>query len=206
MSERPMIIFPKSCSRGFSMIEALIAVAITAIGVLAIAALQLTSKHANFETGQRTAAIQLANDLIERMRSNAGQLAVYTSGATGTVLTGTLAAPVPDCGAATCTGAQLAAYDLFQWDQALLGVTEQGNSGGLASATGCVVQGVASNFITVAITWRGRTALSNPVSDSEIDNPAGGNLGCGADSGLYDNNAGDDAFRQVLVVRTYLDT
>jgi type IV pilus assembly protein PilV len=199
-----MIRFSNNSCRGFTMIEALIAVAITAIGVLAIAALQLTSKHANFETGQRTAAIQLANDLIERMRSNAGQLATYTNGATGTILTGTLAAPVPNCAGAICTGAQLTAYDLFEWDQALLGVAEQGNSGGLASATGCVVQGVAPNFVTVAIAWRGRTALSNPGSDSEIDNPAGGNQGCGADSGLYDNNGGDDAFRQVLVVRTFL--
>lgn len=190
------------------MIEVLVAVLITAIGVLAIAALQLTSKHANFETGQRTAAIQLANDLIERMRSNAAELATYTNGATGTTLSGAMAAPNPDCAAATCTDAQLAAYDLYQWDQTLLGVTELlgvTNSGGLASAMGCVVQGVAPNFVTVAIAWRGRTALTNPGIDPEIDNPAGGNGGCGADSGLYDNNAGDDAFRQVLVVRTFLD-
>lgn len=199
------ICFSKNPCRGFTMIEVLVAVLITAIGVLAIAALQLTSKHANFETGQRTAAIQLANDLIERMRSNAGELAAYTNGAAGTTLSGALAAPNPNCAAATCTDVQLAAYDLYQWDQALLGVTEQGNSGGLASATGCVVQGVAPNFITVAIAWRGLTALTNPGIDPEIDNPAGGNGGCGADSGLYDNNAGDDAFRQVLVVRTFLD-
>ncbi|MGH8508704.1 MAG: type IV pilus modification protein PilV, partial [Gammaproteobacteria bacterium] len=111
MSERPITRFSKHACRGFTMIEVLVAVLITAIGVLAIAALQLTSKHANFETGQRTAAIQLANDLIERMRSNAGELATYTNGAAGTTLTGAMAAPNPDCALAACTDAQLAAYD-----------------------------------------------------------------------------------------------
>lgn len=187
-------------TRGFTMVEVLVAVLATAIGALAIAALQLTSKRANFETNQRTTAIGLASDIIERMRGNVSQLSVYTNGATGTTLTGNLSGPPnPDCGSQVCTAAQLAAYDLFQWDRALLGVAESNNSGGLAAPTGCITQGVAADFVTVGIAWRGATALSDPESNATV------NRRCGQDSGLYDDGAGDDAFRQVLVVQTFLN-
>ena len=158
MSRRPL-----QGARGFTMVEVLVAVLATAIGALAIAALQLTSKRANFETSQRTTAIGLANDILERMRGNGSQLSVYTNADTGTTLTGNLSVPNPNCGIAVCTAVQLAAYDLFQWDQALLGVAESNNSGGLAAPTGCITQGVATNFVTVAIAWRGATALQPAV-------------------------------------------
>lgn len=194
MSRRP----PKG-TRGFTMVEVLVAVLTTAIGALAIAALQITSKRANFETSQRTTAIGLANDIIERMRGNVEQIAVYTNAGAGTNLTGNLSAPNPNCDNAVCTAAQLAAYDLFKWDQALLGVAESNNSGGLAAPTGCITQGVAPNFVTVAIAWRGATALSNPQSSASVDRT------CGQGSGLYDDSTGDEAFRQVLVVPTFLN-
>lgn len=53
-------------TRGFSLIEVLVALVITAIGLLGIAALVLFSMRASFESRQQTIASMLAVDVHER--------------------------------------------------------------------------------------------------------------------------------------------
>lgn len=55
---------------GFSLIEVLIALLVLAIGLLGMASLMLTSMQSNQGAAQRSAAVVLAYDLVERMRSN----------------------------------------------------------------------------------------------------------------------------------------
>ena len=180
-------------SSGFSLLEVLISMVVLSIGLLGIAGLQATSKRTSYEALQRTTAVMLTRDIIERMRTNPDQIAAYS----GTVDTTTITHN--DCGAATCTPVQLAAYDLFEWQQAILGASELSdtgvNTGGLVSPVGCITVAAdcTSCSVTVAIAWRGMTKLSDPSIDT-----------CGNASGNYDDTAGDNVFRRVIAINSFI--
>lgn len=64
---------PSSCKQhGASLIEALVALLIFTIGLLGLAAMQLNALQSTADSGQRSQASWLMNDLAERMRSNPG--------------------------------------------------------------------------------------------------------------------------------------
>ena len=184
-------------SQGISLIEVLVAVFTLSIGVLGVAGLQLTAKRSNLEAMQRATAATLTQDIVERMRANPEELATYTAAGAGLTLTGGTMALI-DC-SGDCTPAQLATYDLYEWEQAVNGATRQAagtSTGGLVLPTACITgpNGGSGNY-TVAIAWRGMTRLSNPVSNA-----------CGAGSGRYDGPGGadPDAYRRVLVLETFI--
>jgi type IV pilus assembly protein PilV len=183
---------------GFSLLEVLLAVFILSVGLLGVAGLQLTSKRSNQEAVQRTTATMLARDLAERMRANPGQRAVYTDGGTRVMVSDVAPMAAVDCEGAECTPDNMALYDLYQWEQQLLGVAELkggNNAGGLTSPVACIVQDAGDPMhVVVAIAWRGMQELENPgIND------------CGSDTGLYDKADGDNLYRRVLVVDTYLE-
>ena len=60
-----MIFFPRD--RGFTLVEVLIAMAIFAIGILALYAMQGTAIRGNNKAGQMTIAVQVMSDQIERL-------------------------------------------------------------------------------------------------------------------------------------------
>ena len=74
----------RSWQSGFSLLELLVAIVVFSVGLLAVAGLQTVSKSANFESMQRTTASQIANGLLEDMRTNGNGIDVYlASGALG---------------------------------------------------------------------------------------------------------------------------
>ena len=179
--------------RGVTLFEIMITVFVLSIGLLGIAALQGRSKNTNFEAVQRTTAGLLAQDVIERMRANPAGLASYPVAALGGATITT--APVCTADAPCNTPADLAAYDLREWERAIDGVAEESSggeaTGGLVSPTGCISgPGGGAGTYTVAIAWRGLMALTNPTVNA-----------CGEDSGLYGAN---DEFRRVLAIDTYI--
>jgi type IV pilus assembly protein PilV len=188
--------FP-SRSRGATMMEVLVSVFVLSIGVLGVAGLQVTAKRSNFEATQRTTAAALAQDIVERMRSNPAQLAIYTNAGAGRTIVGTTM-PVVDC-TTDCGPATLAQYDLYELEQAANGVTEQaagGNVGGLTLPTTCIIgPDGGPGIYRVAIAWRGMTKLSNPVTDL-----------CGSGSGRYDTVGGTevDVYRRILVMPVFI--
>lgn len=112
----------QSFQRGVSMLEVLIALLITTIGLLGFASLQSRALLSTEDTYQRTQATSLAQDIIERMRMNgiapntqsntaATSSAVYT---TATSWTGTT--PTTDClgMAKSCSKDDMARYDVRQ--------------------------------------------------------------------------------------------
>ena len=62
----------KGGQAGVSLIEVLVAVFITVIGVLGAASLQLNSVKFNYAANARSHATLLAHDMIDRMRANRG--------------------------------------------------------------------------------------------------------------------------------------
>jgi len=200
--------------RGFTLVEVMITVFVVAIGLLSAAALQAVSKKAAFEAVQRSSANALAQDLIERMRSNRGQLALYVSGGSTLSLDDSNSPGAQNCDSTTpCSAAQLAAHDLHQWWRGLDGAAEQivagsgasasrSNAGGLRSPTGCITRAVNSCRVVVAIAWRG-VSLSAQGDSDNVEDPT--NNPCGLTRTSYEwDAAARQSYRRVLVVEANL--
>jgi type IV pilus assembly protein PilV len=93
-------------SRGFTLVEVLVALVVMAVGLLGIAGLYVEGLRAGRTSIYRTTAIALAGDMADRIRANA-------SGAYEGSGPGTDHACVN--GDADCTADQLAEDDWFRW-------------------------------------------------------------------------------------------
>jgi type IV pilus assembly protein PilV len=181
---------------GFSLLELLIALLVFSVGLLAVAGLQTVSKQANFEAIQRSTAAQVANGLLEDIRTNGDAIDIYA--AAGEMGGGSRGSePAPNCrNASECNSAQKAAHDLWFWEQAIDGTLETNAgvaAGGLLLPTMCVTgpAGGGAGIYEVAIVWRGGADLVNSA-----------NVACGTLTGNY---GGGNEFRRVLQVSTYVD-
>ena len=98
------------------MIEVLVSIAILAFGLLGLAAFQLRSQAAEFESFQRAQALELLRDMASRMQANRANAAGYVGTALGT-------------GVADCTGTVgTVAFDRCEWNAMLKGSSEQTGS------------------------------------------------------------------------------
>lgn len=194
-------------NRGFTMVEVLVSVTIFSVGLIGVARLQVVSKQSNYDAVQRVTATTIAQDLLSRMRSNSGDLSTYVEndGALQVNYNDETSLPNPDCINNTCTAQQLAVRDLWDIEQDMIGISEQdadGNPvGGLTLPTLCitavdedgnVLDDGSSGIYTVALAWRGKTALSNPAASD-----------CGTGTGLYGDN---NEYRRLLVMSTFITT
>jgi type IV pilus assembly protein PilV len=84
MQHRAMNLRPNSSSldpsrsrrsrlRGFTLVEALVALVVLSVGLLGVAGMQLSSLQTNSTAFQRTQATFLAEDIADRMRANRAQ-------------------------------------------------------------------------------------------------------------------------------------
>lgn len=182
----------KTHIHGFSLIEVLVALFVISIGMLGIAAMELFSKQSGSEAVQRSTAVLLAQEMMEKMRANPAGLAAYIGNTIGNA---SVATPSTDCKTTTCTSANLVSFDLWSWEQLLDGATEtsgSNNTGGLVQPQGCITGPAAgaAGVYTVAIAWRGTSAMGNPSTST-----------CGESSGLY---GASNEFRRVIVVNFYV--
>jgi len=94
-------------SKGFSLVEVMIALIIMSVGMLGIAGLYVQSMQAGRTSMLRHHAVTLAGDIADRIRANpiAGEAYEVATGAdNGCVATG-----------ATCNAQQMAAHDISLW-------------------------------------------------------------------------------------------
>ena len=181
---------------GFSLVELLVALIVFSIGLLAVAGLQPVSKRANYESLQRTTAAQLANGVLEDMRTNGGGIDIYL--AASDIGGGSRGAqPAPNCTAgAECNAAQKATFDLWSWEQMLDGNLETiagAAAGGLVLPTLCIAGPAAGGAGTyqVSIVWRGSATLTNVVANT-----------CGLASGNYGTQ---NEMRRIVQIPTFID-
>ena len=94
-------------SRGFSLVEVLIALIVMSVGMLGIAGLYVQSMQAGRTSMLRHHAVNLAGDIADRIRANptAGAAYIASPGANNGC----------DVGNADCTVGQMAAHDIFLW-------------------------------------------------------------------------------------------
>jgi len=144
-------------ARGFTLIEALVALLVLSIGLLGVAALQLTSLKYNQGASQRSQATMLASDIIDRMRANrAAALAQEYRTEFG------------ENGAA---GTQ-AGRDLIVWKNNIRRTLPAGLIGpGLPNPDGSIDFDAATRVFTVTIAWNdSRTAAEDAgVTQAEAD-------------------------------------
>lgn len=97
----------KTVQQGSGLIEVLVALLLLSIGVMGFIGLQVRASSTGNEAFAKTQAMAIAQDLAERVRLNAKQLAVYTTAANWRQ-GGDIAA----CETNRCTPAQVAQYDM----------------------------------------------------------------------------------------------
>ncbi len=93
---------------GFNLVEVLIALIILSVGMLGIAGLYVHSMQAGRTSIFRHHAVTLAGDVADRIRANPRAAIAYS-----------LAGTNNNCvnGGVDCSPAQMAANDIFLWDQ-----------------------------------------------------------------------------------------
>lgn len=176
---------------GFSLLEVMITLVIIVIGLLGSLGVQMRSHQAEMESYQRTQALILLSDFVQRINTNrkAARCYAITDAASGAPYVGHA-----NNTAATCTAwgtAQLqarAVADLDALDALLKGAAESASGvavGAMIGARGCVSYDDATGRYRVSIAWQGLISTTQPLS---VD-PA---LTCGKD--LY----GDEAQRRIV--------
>lgn len=105
-SIKPRVMNRKVC--GFTLIEVLISLVIMSVGMLGIAGLYVHSMQAGRTSVLRHNAVTLAGDIADRIRANPRAAAAYgLAGANNNCVDGGI----------NCTIGEMAADDIFHWDQ-----------------------------------------------------------------------------------------
>jgi type IV pilus assembly protein PilV len=146
--------------RGFSLIEAMVAIVVMALGILGILGVQLRTLT-DTQTGVRRAqAIRLIEDLSERTKSNPdaiGNASAYVSNWGATLSTPKDCSIASGFPATSCTPAELAAYDKDRWLRSVRAALPLGDAAIFVSSSD-------TRELGVMIAWR-----ANERGDSATD-------------------------------------
>ncbi|MFA5530156.1 MAG: type IV pilus modification protein PilV [Thiohalomonadaceae bacterium] len=164
---------------GFGMVEVLVALLVTMIGLLGMAGLQGRALTVQMEAYQRAQAIVIAKDMVARINANRGNASSYATVAP-------LGTAHNDSAVLDCTGLVGQALDACAWHNLLLGAmeTESGaNVGAMIGARGCVTYSAGPpEQLLVSVAWQGLTPSAVAT------------VACGA--GEY----GDEELRRVISI------
>jgi type IV pilus assembly protein PilV len=158
----------RSYSRGFSLLEVLVALLVLSIGLLGLAALQTVGLKFNTQSYQRTQAVLNAYDIIDRMRANPAAVAA------GSYDNIAISDPIPtptDCGSSNCSSAQMATYDIAQWKTALASLLAAGK-GAICrgsfniSLTTCTAG--AGNQFQIGVEWKENDIAMHLTVESQL--------------------------------------
>lgn len=152
---------------GFSIMEVLISIVVIAIGLLGLAGLQTKMVGVELESYQRSHALILLDDIMNRIRTDEAGARAGSYDA------------LPD---SCTTPATTAAANMCDWLNAIDGVSEGEEVGSLIGGQGCVESiGTDPKTLRVTVAWQGLTPTAAPGED----------ITCGAD------DYGDENLRRV---------
>jgi type IV pilus assembly protein PilV len=142
----------RASSRGFSLVEVLVALLVLSIGLLGISKLVLISARANDSAYLRSQATALAYSILDTMHANR-QAAINGNYAIAAASEAT--DPGVQCNnAAPCTNTlTLAQYDLYQWKQRLLALGPSGEGKVVMATTTDPTSGTVSTTATITASW-----------------------------------------------------
>lgn len=167
---------------GFTMIEVLVSLLIIVLGLLGLAGMQARIQQSEFESYQRTQALILLYDMVDRINVNrvTASCFVVTNNLTdGTPYLGVTSATVPACGASTVVNNANADASITEWDSLLEGAAETkggASVGAIIGARGCVSYNSTTELLdatgavlpgtgiyTVAVAWQGTVETFAPT-------------------------------------------
>lgn len=139
---------------GFTLVEAMVALVVLAVGMLGIAGLYVTTLRSGGGAIYRMQAVNLASDMADRIRANRTANVWYLGPAANNNCYG--AASVD------CAPALMAANDLLVWQNQIAAVLPSGN-GAVAVTPGAATTDPFT--YTITITWLGSgDTAGNPPS------------------------------------------
>lgn len=165
---------------GLSLLEVLIAALVLSTGLLGLASLQIAGMKTTHNSYQMQQATWMVHDLLERMRANRAEVfrkAADDSPASGYLINTTSIAhcvtanePAVDCATVTCTGAELASYDIYRL------MCGYGGSSGIANtlmdgqlAITCTAGDCAAGGVNVNLQWNERNATQAAADLDGVD-------------------------------------
>lgn len=169
-------------ARGFTMLEVLISMLLLALGLLGLAGLQTRMQQAEFESYQRSQAVVILHDMVDRINSNRATASCFaiTDASSGTPFYGYGSGTLAACGASTTANNTRADIAMDAWDDMLKGAAETkggASVGAMVNARGCVsydstteltdsggatVSG--TGIYTITVTWQGMGDTITPTS------------------------------------------
>lgn len=151
---------PRTCSRGVTLVEMMVAILVLAIGLLGMAGLQAATSKYKVGTWVRSSTATLMTELTEKVRINpfaAGPgyadplLENQPSTLSKFVISDNWAKQQKDtlsisqdCSSSTCTDAERASYDLLKWRQNVRASLPQGAA---------MIDGDRAAGITLTLMW-----------------------------------------------------
>jgi len=132
---------------GFTLLEVLVALLVLSIGLLGLAALQASGTRYVHGAYLRSQAVIQAYDMADRIRANLP--GVQTGGYTD--LSG-IPSTHSDCIGSSCSAAQMAQFDLWQWNTANASLLPSG-AGTVTIAANPGVCAVANCVCTITVSW-----------------------------------------------------
>ena len=102
----------KNRQQGLTLIESMIALLVISIGLLGIAALQLTSMQQNSSALHHSKAVWVGYDMADRIRANVSRFADYAG-------IDSVNSYSQDCMSGPCNNAQLVTSDAEEWARKL---------------------------------------------------------------------------------------
>lgn len=154
MTENTMPGLTTSHQKGIGLIEVLIAVVIMSMGFLAAARMQVEGMRFSQSAYYQSQAYFLANDMVDRMRSNIAGVEQGYYDDQGT----SAAADDPGCALTPCNSRGIARQDLFDWSTSLHSL--QGASGFIPALPGSdtspaqgLIQAMDNSVYAVIMRW-----------------------------------------------------
>ena len=138
-----------SNQRGVTIVEGLVALVILSVGMLGIASLYVASLKSGRTALIRTEAVNLVNDMIDRIRANGAGRGAY---ATASFSAGQGSNPCNAGGEDACSNTELAKRDLNTWLAAVTNTLPGGGTG--ATVTFVDGAGIAPDRYRVSVGWR----------------------------------------------------
>lgn len=154
-------------ARGYTLIEVLVALLVLAFGTLALARMLARAGDAELEAVQRTQAMTLAQDMVDRINLNRVRAADYL----GTYVPGQAPEECAVDADSSVDPEKTVVRDRCQWTNLLQGaaVVDGGRSiGAPIAARGCITS-PAPNVYLVAVAWQGIVPTAPPPSDCGLD-------------------------------------